>query len=161
MILNIVGDGELMSAARDFVSAFGFESRVVFHGSLPFPRVEAMLKSDTDIYMQHSCADPVTGDSEGLPVSILEAMAVGLPVVATHHAGISEAVSDGESGYLVSPGDTQAMADCLVALARDRTLRERLGQRGASIVEERFTWDIEKQRLLAVLGLLSDQRRQR
>ena len=54
------------------------------------------------IFLQHSVTCPITGDEEGVPVAILEAMASGLPVVSTFHAGIPEAVVDGKTGFLVS-----------------------------------------------------------
>lgn len=151
MHLNVVGDGDLMAAARHFATLHNIEKDVTFHGSLPPGRIVEVLR-ETGIYMQHSCIDPVTGDSEGLPVSILEAMAEGLPVIATHHAGIAEAVVDGASGYLVQPGDTIGMADCLIRLADDADLRSCFGRNGREIVKAKFSWEMEKQKLLSVLG---------
>jgi glycosyltransferase involved in cell wall biosynthesis len=75
---------------------------------------------------------------EGLPVSVLEAMAAGLPVVSTAIAGTPEAVADGETGFLVEPGDRGALAERLVRLARDASLRASMGQAGRSLAEARF-----------------------
>jgi glycosyltransferase involved in cell wall biosynthesis len=91
---------------------------------------------------------------EGLPVSIMEAMAAGLPVVATSVGGVPEAVSDGETGLLVPPHDAQSLSDAIVRLTRDPCLRQRLG---ASASEAARAFDIsvavaEQQRTYAALG---------
>ena len=82
-----------------------------------------------DVFVQHSITDSHTGDQEGLPVAVLEAMASGLPVVATRHAGIPEAVVEGETGYLVEEGDIGAMAGHIARLAEDHTLRSKMARR--------------------------------
>ena len=73
---------------------------------------------------------------EGLPMAILEAMAVGLPVVATAVGGIPDVVRDNESGLLLDAGDVAGLAVALAALARDPELRRRLGETGRGLVEE-------------------------
>jgi glycosyltransferase involved in cell wall biosynthesis len=77
--------------------------------------------------------------SEGLPMSILEAMAAGLPVVASAVGGIPELVVDGETGLLVPPGDAEALADALRKLVTDPELRRRFGAATRARVEERFS----------------------
>jgi glycosyltransferase involved in cell wall biosynthesis len=76
--------------------------------------------------------------NEGLPVSVLEAMAAGLPVVSTAIAGTPEAVRDGETGFLFTPGDRAALAERLARLARDASLRATMGQSGRALAEARF-----------------------
>ncbi len=70
-----------------------------------------------------------SGDREGTPVAILEAAASGLPVVATRHAGIPEAVIHGETGLLAGGLDMEAMAEHIAAMAADAVLAEALGRR--------------------------------
>jgi colanic acid/amylovoran biosynthesis glycosyltransferase len=150
--LEWVGEGELMPAARQFVQAFGLGDRVTLHGGQPAAFVRELLARG-DIFVQHSMTDPITGDEEGLPVSILEAMASSLPVVATRHSGIPESVADGVTGYLVDEGDSVAMAERIVELARDAPRRRRMGEEGWRCARERFSWDRERRALLALLGL--------
>lgn len=95
---------------------------------------------------------PVTGDSEGLPVSILEALAAGIPAISTRHAGIPEVVWENVTGYLVEPGNTIKMSERLIQLAECQELRNRLGRNGSQLMRDEFSWDREKQSLLQVLG---------
>ena len=78
------------------------------------------------------------GDIEGLPVSIMEGMAAGLPVVATHHSGIPEIVADQQSGFLVAEHDVDGLARRLSELAADTDLRLRMGAAGAAIAADEF-----------------------
>lgn len=75
---------------------------------------------------------------EGLPIAVLEAMDMGLPVVASAVGGTPEAVIDGETGYLVPPRDARALADRLAAIAADAETRERMGAAGREAVRQRF-----------------------
>jgi glycosyltransferase involved in cell wall biosynthesis len=77
--------------------------------------------------------------NEGTPVSAIEALAAGTPVVANRVGGVPDVVRDGVDGYLVEPGDTEAAAECLAALAADPELRRRLGESGRSRVRARYS----------------------
>jgi glycosyltransferase involved in cell wall biosynthesis len=79
--------------------------------------------------------------SEGIPTSLLEAMACSVPVVASDCGGVAEAVTDGREGLLVAPRDPAAMAAALERLARDPGLRERMGRAGRARVEADFAID--------------------
>ncbi len=150
--LNYVGTGELLPAARQFIHAFELGDYVSLHGALPNDEV-LKLMNEADIFIQHSVTDFDTGDEEGLPVGILEAMAHSLPVVSTRHAGIPEAVVEGGTGYLVDEGDSKAMASHLIELARDAELRKRFGHAGWRRAHDQFSWQTERTNLLSVLGL--------
>src|SRR5439155_14661673 len=76
--------------------------------------------------------------TEGLPVVVLEAMAAGLPVVATHVGGIPEAVSDGETGLLVPPRDPDAVAEAIQRIVADAALRQHVVAAARRNVEARF-----------------------
>lgn len=79
---------------------------------------------------------------EGLPMSILEAMGGGLPVVSTPIAGIPESVVDGETGFLVAPGDVEALADRLCSLLGDPTRAQAMGAAGHALAADRFDVDV-------------------
>jgi glycosyltransferase involved in cell wall biosynthesis len=150
--LDVVGAGELFPAAQQFVQAMGLSDRVTLHGEQPFSRVRELL-AEADIFLHHAIVDPVSGDEEGLPVAVLEAMASAVPVVATRHAGIPEAVADEETGLLSGEADTTAMARNILRLARDPGLRRGMGEAGWERARRQFSWERERRELLQLLGL--------
>lgn len=156
MRLEMIGDGPLLEAAKRYVSYRDMEDKVNLPGARPPEEVQAALKA-ADIYVQHSVRDSETGDEEGLPASITEAMALGLPVVSTRHAGIPEAIVEGENGFLVEEGDVEAMAARIVELAMNFDLRLQQGEAGWKRAKDMFTWAGERQRLLELMGLNSYQ----
>jgi colanic acid/amylovoran biosynthesis glycosyltransferase len=80
-----------------------------------------------------------TGDSEGLPTVVLEAQAMGLPVVSTFHSGIPEAVVHGETGFLVAEHDWEKLAEYIVRLLEDRTLWQRFSRKGRERMRTTFS----------------------
>jgi len=101
----------------------------------------ADLLSATDIYCQPS-------RGEGLPLGVLEAMASGLPVVASRVDGIGECVLDGETGVLVPPESPMALADALAGLLRDEAKRRQMGEAGARRVRQHFLLQENTRRLI-------------
>jgi glycosyltransferase involved in cell wall biosynthesis len=79
---------------------------------------------------------------EGLPVSVLEAMAAGVPVVGSAIPGINDVVVDGENGYLVPPKDPKALASAMLKLLNDERLQRKLGQNARQLMIEKYSWDI-------------------
>ncbi|MFZ5427679.1 MAG: glycosyltransferase [Thermodesulfobacteriota bacterium] len=96
------------------------------------PSVVARLYRAADVYVH--CARDDT-----FPTAVLEAMACGLPVAGTRAGGLPEQVAEGETGFLVPPGDHRALARVLLRIARDRELADRLGDAAARRVRENFT----------------------
>lgn len=156
--LDYVGDGPLLPAARQFIRAFDLEDRVTLHGAQPNDVVQTLMRA-ADIFIQHSLTDSDTGDEEGLPVAVLEAMATGIPVVSTLHAGIPDAVENGVTGYLGAEGDSEAMGDYLVELTRNTELRGSMGEAGWLRAREMFSCERERKALLEVLGLEKENAR--
>jgi colanic acid/amylovoran biosynthesis glycosyltransferase len=151
LTLDYVGSGPLFAAASQFVRACGLGGRVRLHGTAP-EKVKQRLLRECGVFIQHSAVDPETGDEESLPASIQEAMAHGLAVVSTRHAGIPEAVRDGETGLLVEEGDAKAMAAAFLEIPARAAA---LGSAGYSVAAENYSWEDEKQRLQEWLGLNS------
>jgi glycosyltransferase involved in cell wall biosynthesis len=124
----IVGEGPERQPLEGEVSALGLANRVRFAGERhDIPE----LLATADVFVLPS-------RSEGLPISVLEAMAAGLPVVASRVGGVPELVVDGKTGLLVQPGDPEELAGALCRLAADRRLRHRLGARGRARAEQAF-----------------------
>ncbi|MEJ2307582.1 MAG: glycosyltransferase [candidate division WOR-3 bacterium] len=84
---------------------------------------------------------------EGFPVSILEAMACGLPVVATEVGGVKEIISDGKNGFLVEPGNSNALAEKIKELLEDKKMRKDFGEAGFKRVKENFSIDKTVERI--------------
>jgi glycosyltransferase involved in cell wall biosynthesis len=102
-----------------------------------------------------------TSRSEGLPKTVLEAMAHSLPVVAFNVGGISEAVADGESGYLCPEGDLDSYCSALLRLLRDSALARRLGAAGRCRVEQKFSPRIMADGVMALFDqVLSTRQRE-
>jgi colanic acid/amylovoran biosynthesis glycosyltransferase len=152
MHLDYVGTGPLFKKAQGFVHAHGLQNHVTLHGGQPH-QVVIDLMHRADLFLQHSIVDPKTGDEEGMPVVILEAMAQGLPVVSTKHAGIPEAVLDGLTGYIVEEGNVNGMAKHILELAEDAQKRLRMGERGWRTARDNYTWQIERAKLLDLMDI--------
>ncbi|GAB2546049.1 glycosyltransferase family 4 protein [Spirosoma aerophilum] len=152
LTLTYIGQGDLYESAVEYVKKHQLEDKVKLLGALPNTEVVKHMK-EADLFLQHSVVCPLTGDEEGLPVSILEAMAHYLPVVATNHAGIPEAVLDGQNGFIVEEGDVKLMAEKIVLLSRNAQLRQDMGQAARKTVEEKFTWRVEREGLLKLMQL--------
>lgn len=129
--LLLAGDGEQRSALERQARELGIVEAVRFLGAVPRQEM-ARWYGSVDIF----CLPSIY---EGFPVTILEAMSVGLPIVATTVAGIPEAVEEGVSGYLVEPEDARALAAALGRLAGDPALRRRMGTAASRTVRERYT----------------------
>ena len=133
---HLIGDGPGRRRIARQVAEAGLLEEVVLHGALPRPRV-AQLMAEADVIVQPSV--PVRrGSREGIPVSLMEGMASGLPAVASRISGIPELVEDGSTGLLVPPGDAPSLAGALQRLAESPDLRREMGRAGRLRVEEHF-----------------------
>ena len=126
--LWLVGGGQGRARAQAQCAAWGLEARVRFLG----------YRDDIPALLARSDIGTLTSLKEGIPRAALEAMAVGLPFVATRVTGTREVVRDGETGFLVNLGDAAGLAAALERLMDDATLRERMGARGREVVLEEF-----------------------
>jgi len=97
--------------------------------------------------------------SEGFPLSILEAMAAGLPIVATGVGVIPEIIEDGVNGFLVKPGEPEGLASAIVKLGQQEDLRNRMGAANLSIARERYEVELVGQRLYEYLATTARKRR--
>jgi glycosyltransferase involved in cell wall biosynthesis len=125
----VVGDGTLRRQMEQHANALGIADRVIFTGwRRDLPRIYA----DLDVLV-------VSSNNEGTPVSAIEAMASGCPVVATRVGGLPDLIDEGETGCLVPRGDAPALAAAVLRLLRDRESARRIGETARARVAERFT----------------------
>jgi glycosyltransferase involved in cell wall biosynthesis len=137
--LLMAGQGVLLDVCHSLATALGIADKVTFLGAVTHREVGALMRT-ARAYVQHSIR-PLSQDSEGTPVTVLEASASGLPVIATAHAGIRDSVLHGETGFLIDEGDVAAMADAMITLARDAELAANLGRRGRTHVTASFSME--------------------
>jgi colanic acid/amylovoran biosynthesis glycosyltransferase len=134
--LDIVGEGELMEALKAETAALQLEDIVRFHGGLPHGPTLALL-DDADVFILPSVTAE-DGDMEGIPVSLMEAMARGMPVISTYHSGIPELVEDGVSGFLVPERDVTALAEAIQRTINSAAKWPEIGRAGRRTVEDNF-----------------------
>jgi glycosyltransferase involved in cell wall biosynthesis len=127
----VVGDGTLRPAMEAHARALGLGDRVVFTGwrrdlARIYPALDALV---------------VSSDNEGTPVSAVEAMASGCPVVATHVGGLPDLIEDGRTGRLVPPGDPESLASAILDVLGDAEGRRRMGRAARESAAARFGLD--------------------
>ena len=137
---HLIGDGPLRRAVNVKVAECGLQDQVILRGAMDRAAIAREMQQ-ADIFVLPSVLAS-RGNREGIPVVLMEAMATGLPVVASRLSGIPERVKSGETGILVPPRDSQAIADALETLIRDAELRGRMGRKGRQKVIAEF--DLEK-----------------
>lgn len=134
--LAIVGEGPLEGRLRRMAGALGVAGAVEFLGYQPPAAVAALMARAALLAVPSLTASD--GDAEGLPNVVVEAAAAGLPVVASNHQGIPEAVVDGETGFLVPEGEAEPLAQRIGALLASAETRARMGAAGRALAEEKF-----------------------
>ncbi len=142
-VLDVIGDGPDRKMLEEKARSLNLAHRVTFLGYQSQAQVRALLKQ-ADVFVLSSFA-------EGLPVVLMEAMAAGIPVVATRIAGIPELIYDEENGLLVSPGDSNAAANAICRLLADPDLRNRMAKAGRRAVELDFDVGAESRWLSTIL----------
>jgi len=135
--VRIIGGGPDHQALAESVGRLGLKERVKLEGSMPQEKLLPILRGADGFVLP--CVLAKDGDQDGIPVSLMEAMAFGIPCVSTSISGIPELIESGKEGILVPEKDPRALADALEALARDRDLRDRLGRAARLKVEAGFT----------------------
>lgn len=137
--LVMAGQGPLLEACRQMALALGIDRSVAFAGSLDHAQVRRLLAT-ARVFAQHSVTAP-DGDSEGTAISILEAAATGLPVVATAHGGIKDTMVHQETAILVPEYDVARMGEALLTVLANPNLADQLGRSGRQRVCAQFTMD--------------------
>lgn len=134
--LVIAGDGPLWGELENLADGLGITSQVRFTGFLNQQQLrEEVYHAHLFVHPSRTSAD---GNREGIPNAMLEAMASGLPVIATRHGGIPEAVTDGVSGLLVAENDVAGLAAAMSRVTSDAVLAASLAMEGRNAIEKKF-----------------------
>lgn len=136
LTLNFIGDGPLLNTCKNLTRALKIPN-VTFHGALSHEKTKSLF-SKSAIFVQHSII-PDSGDSEGTPVSILEAAAMGMAVVSTKHAGIPDVIEDGKMGYLVEEHDVDGMAKYIIDLSLSEEKRVNIAEYSRQKVAQSYS----------------------
>jgi colanic acid/amylovoran biosynthesis glycosyltransferase len=155
--LTIAGEGPMLAELEEVTRKLKINNRVVLPGFVSQDKLREIYYA-SHIFL-HPSETGSDGNQEGIPNSMLEAMATGLPVFATDHGGIPEAIENGVSGILVAERDYEALSRALLDAAQDVYLLKRLARNGATVVAEKFDQQSQVRRLEEIyLGLIADSR---
>lgn len=138
----LIGFGPLKTKIENLSNAYGLSEFFEFAGSLRRTEIALILGKAT-MFVFPSL-------KEGMPISVLEAMACGLPIVGSDISGIKEVVTHGQNGFLVPPRDPKALANAILTLLEDDRLRRRLGSNARDLMTRKYSWDIIIDRLAEV-----------
>jgi len=138
--LQLVGDGSLRPALEEFVAQHNLTDRIIFLGD----------QLDVHTYLVKSHVFVLLSDWEGLPISIIEAMRIGLPIVATNVGGVKELVVDHGNGFLVEREDKELLKQRLRHLLLDATLSQKMGNASERRYLQYFTFTPMYQKTLMV-----------
>jgi glycosyltransferase involved in cell wall biosynthesis len=145
----IVGGGDMLDSYKSLADNLGLSKKIIFVG-----RVD-----DQELLKYYSLADmlvlPSIDRSEAFGIVALEAMACGIPVIASDLAGVRSVVSKKETGLLVKPGSVQNLADMIHTLLKNSKLARTLGQAGRQKVLDNYTWEIVGKKLNEIINNLS------
>lgn len=147
-ILAGVGSKEDETAIRKMIEDLGIADNVMFPGWVRNQKKEQYLK-DADIFFLPSY-------NEGMPMSILDAMGYGMPIVSTYVGGIPKLVFHGENGYLFTPGDTDGMADGIVSILEDEKKRIQMAEKSAAVIEQGYSLE---QHIMQLIKIYSEEMR--
>jgi glycosyltransferase involved in cell wall biosynthesis len=146
---EIIGEGSLENELRRQIDKLSLQNTVVLAGAKPQTELRRRLAA-ANVFVLPSVIDP-DGGMDNLPTVIMEAMATGLPVVSTNIGGIPEMVIENETGFLVQPGDAEAMAAAIEKAISNCSLAARLGDSGYERARKLFSIESNVRELCALI----------
>ncbi|MEK6968553.1 MAG: glycosyltransferase [Nanoarchaeota archaeon] len=145
---TIIGKGPLEAELKEKIAALSLEKNVILVSELPNIDVLRQI-NNSDIFVM-ACIKAKNGDMDGTPNSILEAMALGVPVVSTKLAGIPEVISDGKEGLLVEPKNSEQLTEAIIRLIEDKGLRSKIIKNAKIKIDNEFNAHKEIKKLIAL-----------
>ena len=155
-VYSVIGGGELLDELKMLAASLGIADKVTFLGPRPHSEVKQRLR-DAHVFLLPSIGAR-DGDLEGIPVSLMEAMAAGLTVVSTYHSGIPELIEDQKTGFLVPERDVAALAGKLAWLVENPGECERIALAARKKVEADFNADQLNDRFAQIITELGAAR---
>ncbi|KKS17453.1 MAG: glycosyl transferase group 1 [candidate division WWE3 bacterium GW2011_GWC1_41_7] len=149
IILEVVGDGADLNKLKELVARRDLGPKVKFYGKVPYRDVIKRLRT-ADVFVLPTLR------VEGFPMTIPEAMLSRLPVIASDIGGVSDAVVDGETGFLVRPGDSEALAEKIKAVAQDPNMRAEMGTNGRNRALGHFTMNVMLDKYVEVINNMKE-----
>ncbi len=150
----IVGTGKEEARLKALTSQYGLNEVVTFTGAIPHDEVPAYFAA-ADVFV-HPNRELENGDVEGFGMVFLEANACGLPVIGGNSGGTPDAIQDGVTGYLVDPNSTKEIADRVVELMRNKSLRHSMGGAGREWAKQ-FSWEAAAEKVWELSRQVADQ----
>ena len=148
--LVIGGEGSLRTSLEALVQKYNIQNRVIFPGRIPWDQVADFFALG-DIFVLPSIRD-AHGNVDGLPTVLLEALACGIPVVASDIGGVQMVIEDGENGLLIPPEDLQTLRETLTRLLGNAEERTRLGQAAHKSVVNDHVWDAVARKFIGIFN---------
>jgi len=145
--LTVVGEGPLKSEFQNLANTLGMAEHIVFTGGLSNSRIPEILRS-------HSIAILPSDGPEGLGLVSIEALGCECAVVASNFPAIRDVITDGESGLLVNPADSDSLAEKIILLLDSPTYARQIARNGRQKVLEKFDWSIVGQEYRRVLRVI-------
>lgn len=152
--VDIYGYGPQMDMLKDLSKNNHIEDQVFFHGYQPIHKVfEAFHRHSL---MLAPCVTAEDGDMEGLPNTILEAMSIGTPVVATRHAAIPELIEDKKTGFLVAEKDVDGLADIIEKIIRGDFDLNKIRRNARKMIEENYSIELMVHKVENIYDMITD-----
>jgi colanic acid/amylovoran biosynthesis glycosyltransferase len=149
----IIGDGPMMKDLERLTESLGVNQQVHLVGSKSADEVKALLQG-SDVYVLPSVIAS-NGDMEGIPVSMLEAEATGIPVIATNHSGVSEGMIEGLTGFLINEKDVAGLARVLLTVAQTkREDLQKMGTQARKLIETQYNKNLQGVELVRIIKSL-------
>lgn len=153
---QIVGDGPLKEELLALRNQLDLQNHVKFLGVLKQEEIKELLKNATMFVLPS--VKTSTGNMDGIPVALMEAMATGLPAISTNVSGIPELIEDGVSGYLCEPKNFEDLAKKMTLLLSDTNLQNTFSKEARSKVEHQFSAELEAEKLMQLFTIGSKNR---
>lgn len=150
---EIAGDGLLINELKSLVSQHNLTSKINFKGAIAHDDVFSWMRQ-ADIFVL-ACKEDRNGDQDGIPVVLMEAMAVGIPVVSTEISGIPELIQDGVSGFLAKPNDPESLTEAIERVLNGSKPIAQITKAARQRIVDEFDQDKNIDRLLDIFNQIS------